>query len=567
MVDRISNLPDELLCHILSFLPTEFAFRTTVLSKRWTPLFDSLPVLDFVYVRRVSTHPLMSTDHPTFDQFCRFVDNIMLSPLSTNQPLKKFCLSLTQKESSLLNFKAWLEAAKRRRVEELHIILPPFDLIHLDHCRTLKSTIFISQTLVVVKLEGLQIGTDTSSVHLPSLKTLHLTCVYFTDQNDYINFLSACPNVDDLEVEYIFHKKKKHDKIKSFTLSKLVKASIGLIYAYEYYKLLQASIGAMNAMFNGIRNVQFLRINVMRKAPFKVMPVFSNLIHIELVFCNIPTHWDDVLELLQNCPKIQILFIKKGFQFQFFTHTVTKKGKRKRSPEQANPTFSSSSFLSPPTEPTMVDRISNLPDELLRHMLSFLPTKFAFITTVLSKRWTPLFYSLPVLNFDISTSTDHQNFDQFCRFVDNIMMSPLSTNQTLKKFSLFLTDKESSLLNFNPWLEAATRRRVEELHIILPSFDLIHLNHCRTLKSTIFISQTLVVVKLECLQIGTDTSSVHLPSLKTLHLKSVYFTNQDDFINFLSACPNVDDLELAPISHKKNHGKIYPYNAPEGLNP
>ena len=49
MVDRISGLPDELLCHILSFLPTKLAFTTTIISKRWTLLCYSVSVLDFNY--------------------------------------------------------------------------------------------------------------------------------------------------------------------------------------------------------------------------------------------------------------------------------------------------------------------------------------------------------------------------------------------------------------------------------------------------------------------------------------------------------------------------------------
>ncbi|KAJ1382089.1 Leucine-rich repeat domain superfamily [Sesbania bispinosa] len=47
MADRISTLPDEVLCHILSFLPTEEAIATSLLSRRWRSLWYSVPTLNF----------------------------------------------------------------------------------------------------------------------------------------------------------------------------------------------------------------------------------------------------------------------------------------------------------------------------------------------------------------------------------------------------------------------------------------------------------------------------------------------------------------------------------------
>lgn len=278
MVDRISALPDDLLLHILSFLPTKLAFTTTLLSKRWTPLFYSLPVLDF--------NDIHLEDYETYDRFFCFVHNLMISPLSINQPLKTFRLcsdyydggffhsSCKYRKQDSRTFSAWLEAAIQRRVEVIDL--------NLDS-HTLKPTIFISGTLIVLKLHYLNVGNHTSCVNLPSLKTLHMIYVQFNNRNDYINFLSSCPNLEDLIAGCISYKKLDENNApvdelkKSLTLSKVVRAVIEYDEAY-----------------------------------FKVIPVFSNLIHIKIIYCSRSFHcWDGAIQLLRLCPKLQILYVEK----------------------------------------------------------------------------------------------------------------------------------------------------------------------------------------------------------------------------------------------------------------
>jgi len=204
------------------------------LSKRWTPLCYS-PSKIFCFER----------------------------PFRNHQKIYKF------------NVTKWLEATKQCHMEELHLTLPS---------HTLTPDLFVSKTLVVIKIERVYVGKDTSCVHLPSLKTLSLTVVSFENQNDYINFLYACPILEDWHAEPIYFMERDY-----------INASEEGLTFLTLPKLVRASIRIFDGLFNVINNVKFL-----------------NLISIKVMF---PSYlyicWDGVVELLRHCPKLQILYIKK----------------------------------------------------------------------------------------------------------------------------------------------------------------------------------------------------------------------------------------------------------------
>ncbi|AES96094.1 putative FBD domain, leucine-rich repeat domain, L domain-containing protein [Medicago truncatula] len=78
-------------------------------------------------------------------------------------------------------------------------------------------------------------------------------------------------------------------------------------------KLVRAEIDPVDVPSNVIDNVEFLCMNHTEMDTFKSISMFRNLIHIKLQFNSIFRGWDGVVELLQNCPRLEILFIKKWF--------------------------------------------------------------------------------------------------------------------------------------------------------------------------------------------------------------------------------------------------------------
>lgn len=158
---------------------------------------------------------------------------------------------------------------------------------------------YISRTLVILKLEQLKFQSDHLCVDLPSLKTLHFNYVSFKNNNDFIKLLNACPLLQDLHASYIKYDKKKNKEAKEFK-------------SLSLSKLVRANISSKDVPFTAMYNIEFLCIFLRPGVTFKSIPVFQNLIHIELWFSyKLFRSWDGIVELLQNCPKLQILFIRK----------------------------------------------------------------------------------------------------------------------------------------------------------------------------------------------------------------------------------------------------------------
>ncbi|KAK7293111.1 hypothetical protein RJT34_15972 [Clitoria ternatea] len=293
--DRISALPDATLCHILSFLSTREAVGTSLVSKRWKPLWLSVPTLDLddqTYLH----------SHKPYSCFLKFV----YAAISKTYPqrIKRFRLrckaSNTEPSQSDLNL--WIFAVIQRGIEHLSIYLP--FALNLPGC------IFTCKTLVVLKLHNVILNAF-SSVNFPSLKNLYLVHVKFPETRSLMHFLYGCPILQNLVVaggDLTFGGYSTVTEAKS--LSKLVTTDPSETLAYRI------PVNILTC------EIEFLRI-AMFSAYVQGVPVFPNLTYVGIIVMR-RMNWYLVFEMFKHCPKLQYLCLgkKPTFSQEGFTDQV-----------------------------------------------------------------------------------------------------------------------------------------------------------------------------------------------------------------------------------------------------
>ncbi|EOA17304.1 hypothetical protein CARUB_v10005577mg, partial [Capsella rubella] len=197
--DRISGLPDAMLCHILSFLPTKEAASTTVLAKRWKPLLAFVPNLDFD--DSFCFNPPRTYEETRYSSvsFIGFVDSVLALQAKTKAPLKRFhvkCENVVDQYSVL----DWIPKVLKRGVLDIYLDIPSSSgFCENSSFYPLPSKMFESKTLVRLKIQfedGVYIHVKRG-VSLPKLKTLHLD--YFKIETSTFNkLLSACHVLEEL---------------------------------------------------------------------------------------------------------------------------------------------------------------------------------------------------------------------------------------------------------------------------------------------------------------------------------------------------------------------------------
>ncbi|XP_028806331.1 putative FBD-associated F-box protein At3g50710 [Neltuma alba] len=189
------------------------------------------------------------------------------------------------------------------------------------------------------------------------------------------------------------------------------------------------------------------------------------------------------------------------------------------------------------------DRLSNLSDDLLRHILSFLPTNDVIATSLLSRRWILLWIGLPILHFDDSSFRSPESFFQFVESALNFLpnFNHIQICRLKGRGANFGLGPDKIISWVKEVINKLNELQVDELELCFTSWSGI------SLPSTIFNCSTLKVLKLKDVKVNT-LSSVNLPSLKVLHLESVIFLEFHCLVMLLSGCPLLEELKLSSFA-------------------
>ncbi|KAL8466527.1 hypothetical protein ACS0TY_035558 [Phlomoides rotata] len=116
------------------------------------------------------------------------------------------------------------------------------------------------------------------------------------------------------------------------------------------------------------------------------------------------------------------------------------------------------------------DRLSELPESLIHHVLSFLPMTDVVSTTILSKRWNNLWTTVPCLNFSYDFDSEKVNrahSHSVRNFVNRVLMFWRRTKILKFEIAIHNLYDLSFAGDFDLWVRFAVEYKVEDLSIDL----------------------------------------------------------------------------------------------------
>ena len=175
----------------------------------------------------------------------------------------------------------------------------------------------------------------------------------------------------------------------------------------------------------------------------------------------------------------------------------------------------------------------NLPEDVLRLILSFLPIKDAVRTSVLSRRWEFLWTSNPNLKFGEPLPGTET---LLMKFVERVLY--LRDSSDIKEFAIDF-DVKCDASRVESWITAAVRRNVQILSLCL--WDMrghFSLPHC------VFSCETLRILNLDIPCVLRIPPIIRFSNLKILNFTDVTFSDCYTTQQLFSGLPVLEMLCL-----------------------
>jgi len=166
--DIISQIHESILGHILSFLPTMEAVRTSVLSKGWIDVWTSITNLEF------NDSVLCSGKKMQKEQYEYFVNKILLHLANLSTQSFSLCLTSYHYEPSLVS--AWISSILEKGVQKLHIQYA--DKLHFP-----SHSLFSCNSLVQLALQMTCTLSVPTFACLPNLQSLSLSGIKLVSES------------------------------------------------------------------------------------------------------------------------------------------------------------------------------------------------------------------------------------------------------------------------------------------------------------------------------------------------------------------------------------------------
>ncbi|XP_074307263.1 F-box/FBD/LRR-repeat protein At4g26340-like [Silene latifolia] len=194
------------------------------------------------------------------------------------------------------------------------------------------------------------------------------------------------------------------------------------------------------------------------------------------------------------------------------------------------------------------DRLSEMPDEVIVHILSYMPTVDA-VRTMLIRPFGNLWTLVHILNFDVNEFLNKMGLDDkwgrydvrpFCSFVRNALM--LHKRPFIDKFYLCLGyeyegGRREAGDDITMWLKFALDKHAKEIFFCDVSYKFTKSSDFPN-----FISQSLVTLELWNCSIYPQLQ-VNLGSLKKLILCEMNMC-EEGFSQFICGCPSLQELRI-----------------------